>query len=198
MNKRFISNLRWIIPAVVFLFLLGTAVIWWAESSRGKLPILGEIPEFSMTERNGQPFGRTDLNGKISVVCFGFTHCRSICPTTCMYMSQLYNYFSGSDKIQFLFISVDPERDSLRVLQAFAEKWGVMDNRWNFLRAPIEDVVRLSEEGFMLPAEGLPGGHTYRFTLLDRQGRIRGYYDGTDEKSMMILKNHISMLARER
>jgi protein SCO1/2 len=192
-----VGKLRWIIPAVVFLGLLAIVTVWWAESSRGELPVLGRVPAFEMTERDGQPFGREDLDGRISVVSWIFTNCPGVCPRMGEQMIQLYHDFAGSDKVQFVSISVDPDRDSLAALRAYAESWGVADKRWVFLRAPIEDVVDLCENGFMLPAVDLPGGHTFRFTLVDAEGYIRGYYDGTDAASVAILKDHMAMLVRE-
>ena len=54
-----ISKLRWIIPAAAFLGFLGLAVLWWAESSRGQLPVLGTVPQFEMTTQDGKPFELT-------------------------------------------------------------------------------------------------------------------------------------------
>ena len=192
-----VSRLKWILPGFALLFFIGFTIIWWADSSRGELPVLGNIPDFEMTEQNGTPFGRTDLNGRISVVDFIFTSCPGICPVLGAHMVELYEDFEGYDQIQFVSISVDPDRDSLSVLKEYARGWGVDDNRWVFLRAPIEDVVDLCETGFMLAADGLPGGHTTRFTLLDHRGQIRGYYDGMEQASVKIIKNHIRQLAEE-
>ncbi len=62
---------------------------------------------------------------------------------------------------------------------------------------PIDSVINLSENGFKIAAEDLPGGHTTRFILVDYQGRIRGYYDGLDSASLEIMKSHIRELIRE-
>jgi protein SCO1/2 len=112
-------------------------------------------------------------------------------------MSEIYRKLDSADQVRFVSVSVDPERDSLIALRAYADSIGVDDNRWVFLRAPIDDVVRLCETGFMLPADGLPMGHTTRFALVDPHGRIRGYYDGMDEGSMKILLGHLRLLAGE-
>lgn len=197
-SRGFVYHLRWIVPIAVVLIFLGFATIWWANISTGELPVLGTIPQFSFTERSGEPFGRTDLNGKISIVSWGFTTCPSVCPTMNKHISEMYHDFAASPQIQFIMITVDPERDSLPVLRDYAESFGVTDNRWVFLRAPIDSVVNLSEKGFMLGADDLPGGHTFRLTLLDTKGRIRGYYDGLDETSLRVLRDHIRLLAREK
>jgi len=103
--------------------------------------------------------------GKLNVVDFVITRCKSVCPVTMVNMSELYDLYQGSDKVQFISISVDPEYDSLAVLNAFGEKYGVNDNRWIFLRVPVEDVARVCEGDIMFPDENLPGGHTSKFIL---------------------------------
>jgi protein SCO1/2 len=111
-------------------------------------------------------------------------------------MQELYESFRGSDDVRFLSISVDPERDTLEVLRDYADSLGVDDERWLFARGPIEDVVALSEKGFLLAAANLPMGHSTRFALVDRDGGIRGYYDSRDEASLKTLKNELRGLVR--
>ena len=195
--KGLIPIFKWSIPIVVLLLLIASAVNWWADISRGDLPVLGEIPDFSMTERNGQPFGKNEMLGKINIVEFFFTSCPGVCPVMNRNMSGLYRKLDGEDVVQFVSISVDPERDSLAALRNYADSLGVNDNRWAFLRAPVENVIDVCENGFMLPADGLPGGHSTRFVLVDPLGRIRGYYDGMSEGSMEILLSNLRQLAGE-
>jgi protein SCO1/2 len=113
-------------------------------------------------------------------------------------MGDLYELYKGSDLVQFVSISVDPDRDSLEALRQYAIDHNVTDNRWIFLRAPIEDVVQLCEKQFMLDADELPMGHTTRFILVDQQGRIRSYHEGLESESMTALKNNIRQLAHNR
>jgi len=193
----FLPKLRWIIPSVAFLGLLGFTIIWWAEVSRGELPTLGTVPQFAMTTSTGQSFGLSEMQGKICIISFMFTSCRSICPTTQKNMAELYRAFASSDKVQLISISVDPDHDTPEVLKAYAGNWGVNDDRWVFLRAPLAEVATFCEKGLMLPAEDLPGGHTAHFTLIDQTGHIRGYYDGMDDAAMKLLKSHIARLVRE-
>ena len=165
------------------------------QKSRPDLPALGEVPPFELTERSGEPFGRKDLDGRINVVDFIFTNCKGACPVMSTFMSDLYETFDTVEAIRFVSISVDPDRDSLAVLGRYADDFGVDDDRWVFLRGPIDSVVTLCEEGFMMAAEGLPMGHSTRFVLVDRTGQIRGYYDGMDAASMDTLEQHLAWMA---
>jgi len=191
------SLLRWIIPVLVLMFLIAFAVNWWAEASHGSLPVLGEVPPFEMTDQTGQPFGRDDMLGKINIVDFFFTSCPGVCPVMHGNMIDLYYALGTTDLARIVSISVDPARDSIPALQAYADSLEVSDDMWVFLRGPIEQVVGLCEKGFMLPADNLPMGHTTRFTLVDSKGRIRGYYDGMDMNSVRILKSHLRLLVEE-
>jgi protein SCO1/2 len=185
-----------IIIFAVFIVLMAVAltVISKGIQSQGELPQLYKLPEFTFTERNGEPFGRQNLQGKISIIDFIFTNCPGPCPMMSSKMADLYNIYSGTDKVQFVSISVDPNRDSLAALKAYAKRYGVNDNRWVFLRAPMTKVMDLYEDGFKLGGI-LPANHSTKFILVDQTATIRGYYDTFDDVSMKILKTHIKELA---
>jgi protein SCO1/2 len=174
----------------------GLLIIGLAENSRSQLPLLGRVPDFEFIAQDGSPFGLDDMKGRISIVDFIFTSCQTICPPMSAHMQDFYEQFEGTGKIQFISITVDPERDSLSVLRQYAQNLGVDDNRWIFLWQPVEKVVWLSEKGFMISARELPGGHSSRFVLVDPDGIIRGYYDGVEEQSMKILLGDIRKLAK--
>ncbi len=186
------------IIAAFMLGIGGLLIIGMAERSRSDLPVLGQVPDFEFIKQDGASFGLKNMKGKISVVDFIFTSCQTICPPMSGNMQALYDRFEGADKIQFVSITVDPERDSLEVLQQYARDFGVDDDRWVFLWQPIEKVVWLSEKGFMLTASELPMGHSSRFVLVDPQGMIRGYYDGVDDESMKKLTEDIVKLSKEK
>jgi cytochrome c oxidase assembly protein subunit 15 len=182
--------------AVVLMGTLAFGVVDQADRSRDRIPEFGRVPDFTFTERFGQPFGSDSLQGKISVVDFIFTRCHSACPTMCAEMRSLYDLYQHSDLVQFVSIDVDPDYDSLPVMREYLEMYGVTDNRWNFLRGPIEDVRRLAEEGFSVSSD-FPGMHSTRFILVDPSGRIRGYYEHSDASAMDRLKEDIKTLARK-
>jgi protein SCO1/2 len=111
-------------------------------------------------------------------------------------MEELYHHYDNAEQVQFVSISVDPARDTLQALQAYAARHNVDDDRWNFLRAPIDEVRTLSVEGFMLGGD-FPMGHSTKFVLIDPQGEIRGYYRSMEDASLNALKTHIEALARQ-
>ncbi len=187
---------------VIAIVVLGMAagaylVILRAEQSRAALPVLGAVPEFELTAQDGRTFTRQDLHGKINVMDFIFTRCQGPCPIMSGYMTELYNLYQSTDEVRFVSISVDPDYDSIGVLQAYARQHGVTDGRWTFLTGSMDRIKSLSEQGFMLAADELPAGHSTRFILVDGEGSIRGYYDGTDQASINILKSNIAQLVKQ-
>jgi len=186
----------WVGSAVVILAIIAAVVISNANNSKADIPVYRSMPEFQFVDQNGQPFGTGDLKGKITVLDFFFANCQGPCPVMSGNMEVLYQQFSGSDKIQFVSISVDPARDTLAALQQYARQHGVTDSRWEFLRGPIDQVADLSHNGLKLAGE-MPMGHSTRFVLIDDQARVRGYYRGMDQESLKVLKTHMKQLVRQ-
>jgi len=182
--------------AILFAVLV-TIVIFKAGSSQEKLPVLGNITGFELTERSGGSFTKNDMLGKINVVNFFFTSCQGPCPIMAGNMSILYKAFETIDRVQLVSISVDPATDSLPLLKEYAQRQGVTDNRWLFVRGEQEDIVQISEKQFMLAADDLPMMHSIKFVLVDDLGQIRGYYTGIDPNSVDSLKADIKELVNK-
>jgi protein SCO1/2 len=190
--------LFYLVGAMLLLGVLAVVVVSWANSSLSQLPVWGEVPEFEfVAASSGEPFGLEQMKGKVNIVDFIFTNCRGACPVMAVGFSELYTLYAGSDKVRFVSITVDPNRDSLEVLRAYAAEQGVYDDRWVFLRGPIEQVTDLCENGFMLPADGLPMGHTTKFIVVDHLGQIRSYHEGLEEASRPVITHNVKQLVRE-
>ena len=197
-TKAYPKMLFYLVGAMLVLAVIALVVVGWAESSLSQLPVWGEVPQFEFVQASdGQPFGLEQMKGRVSIVDFIFTRCRSVCPTLAVNFSELYTLYAGSDKVRFISITVDPDHDSLEVLRNYAAENGVYDDRWIFLRGPIEEVVDLCENGFMLPAEDLPMGHTSKFIVVDHLGRIRSYHEGMDDASLPVITQNVKQLVRE-
>lgn len=191
---------RLIVIGLILAVLLGSVaivVLYKADQARSELPVLGTIGPFELVNRHGEPWGRDELSGKVSVAEFFFTSCRGPCPIMNGHFAELYRKYDASDRFQLVSFSVDPATDSLPVLQAYAEQFGVTDDRWIFLRGPMDTIVHICEDYFLLPAGDLPGDHSTRFVLLDEQARIRGFYSGTDPASVKVLETHIRELLKQ-
>ncbi|MBD3299538.1 MAG: redoxin domain-containing protein [candidate division Zixibacteria bacterium] len=182
--------------ALLVIALVGAYMIQRTNNERLVLPVLGDVPEFSFTAAHTEEeFSRENLLGKISVMDFIFTRCPGVCPVMADKMGQLYQRFERHDEVQFVSVTVDPEYDSLSVLREYADAQGVNDDRWIFLRGPIEEVVELAEGGLKLPMGELPAGHSSKFVLIDSKGQIRGYYNSQDDEGPLELQHHLRALS---
>jgi len=185
------------ITTIILGICLVLVALYHLRTFQKPLPKLGAVPPFEFTERSGTTFGDEQLKGKVSVVNFIFTNCEGPCPMMSSKMALLRNEFQNEGRVQFVSISVDPERDTLEALKAYAGRYQADDGRWFFLRGPPGGVSQLLLSGFKLSSEELPVMHTTRFVLVDREGEIRGYYDPLDPEGFKILKKHVPLLLKE-
>jgi protein SCO1/2 len=148
----------------------------------------GEVPQFSLTDQNGRTLTRNDLAGKVWVADFIFTSCAGTCPMITATMSKLQNELPND--VHLVSFSVDPVRDTPEVLAEYAAKVSANHDRWHFLTGEKQTMQDLSIKGFKLALEETgasdiePITHSTRLVLVDQEGRIRGYYGGTDEEEM--------------
>lgn len=201
--------------AVVGLgIVLGTA-LWlrvgphaeFGRSSRDSAGLnqYGSVPDFALTERNGSAVGLAQLRGKIWIADFIYTTCPDTCPLQTAMMAKLQRQYIDNPAIQFVSFTVDPERDTPQVLTAYADKHQADAARWYFLTGQRDRITRLIQQGFHLavatvPTEAEPNGmipHSPRFVLVDKDARIRGYYDSREIEAFARLKNDIDSLLKE-
>ena len=181
------------------VILLGAGASWVIQKANSSydIPILKPVPVFSFINQDGDPFTEKDLNDKITVLDFIFTSCPGPCPIMTQNMTGLYQDFEQVEGVQFVSITVDPDVDTQGILKQYAKINGVKDDRWQFLTSSIEAIKDLKKNGFMLYAEELPRGHAIKFVLIDQNGQIRKYFDGTEEASMAVLRKDITNLVKE-
>ena len=192
------QNRQIIYGLIIIAVLNGFALfaIEWANQSQAALDSYGIIPEFNFVERSGDAFGKQQMLGKINVLNFFFTSCQGPCPYMNSKVAELYQKYVTSSRVQFISVSVDPDRDSLSVLKEYAQRYGVNDKRWFFLRGEKAAVTKLAEKGFMLAGD-LPIIHSTKLILIDVRGQIRGYYDSFNEESLNLLTTHVRELLKE-
>ena len=156
--------------------------------------VLGGLPAFRLTDQLGQPFGSRELTGKIWVADFIFTACQAACPLLSERMAEVGRRARhlGPD-FHLVSISVDPERDTPERLAAYAARYGANPISWSFLTGPQQAIQATVVDGFKVGAgkersAGADGGagfweifHGEKLVLVDRQLRIRGYFDATPD-----------------
>lgn len=150
------------------------------------------IPEFSFVNQDGKSIGRKDMEGKITIVDFFFTSCPSICPVMSTEMERVQDMFRDEPNVQIMSISIDPEYDTPEILKEYADEHGANSSKWHFLSGPKLETYQLARCGFVLPTidgQGVADDfiHSDKFILIDEQGRIRGYYSGTNREDVDLL-----------
>jgi protein SCO1/2 len=166
-----------------------------AVDDYASLPIFGEVPDFHLSDRSGKPVSLSDLRGKIWIADFIFAYCGGPCPIMTERMSRLQSILlrDHMEKVRCVSITVDPARDTPEVLSDYANRHGASPNRWYFLTGDKQAIYDLAIKGFKVGVEDAQDGskqptHSTRFMLVDRTGRIRGYYraiSGDEEQDLV-------------
>lgn len=112
-------------------------------------------------------------------------------------MRQVQTATQGQTDVKLVSITVDPERDTPEVLAAYARRTQADSSRWNFLTGSQQDLHKLKREVFLLGNVDGELNHSTRFVLVDRQSRIRGYYDTSEPGSIKKLIADIQRLRSE-
>jgi protein SCO1/2 len=167
------------------------------------LEVFGEIPQFELVAQDGQPFHSQVLAGKIWVADFIYTTCPGPCPRMTSQMREVQDAVlkmpdDVRPNVHLVSFTVDPANDTPPVLAAYAKVHGASSAIWYFLTGPVPTLQMLDRNAFKLGDISASMEHSTRFVLVDRQGRIRGYYDTSDAPSIPKLISDISVLARER
>ncbi len=186
-----------ILTAIV-LFVSFTLVTFRNEIQRYKLPELGKVGRFSLTEKTGEAFDSKTLDGRVWVVDFFFTTCSDVCPMMMKRMADLSRTFELVKGVHFVSITVNPENDTPEMLNQYSSKLQTNNKNWHFLTGSREDITAVMRDQFKLGDKEEPVFHSTFFALVDRNGYIRGYYDGLDKPKVEKLFKDITMLLKER
>ena len=168
------------------------------NSEARDLKPLGAAPKFALTNQDGETFDISHNSGKVYVVDFFFTQCAGICPKLQKNMKQIQDAFIGNDSVRLVSISVDPENDTPSVLAGKAKDLGADPEIWQWTVGPTTETGRIAKEMKLVGTE-VPGDilHSNRFVLVDGYGKVRGYYDGTDQNDVDAIIKDIGRLLGE-
>lgn len=148
----------------------------------------GAVADFALTDQNGHGVRRSDFAGKPWVASFVFTRCNTVCPVVCGTMARLQDRLRDQADVALVSFSVDPEYDTPAVLRDYARRYKADPARWRFLTGDREQIYRLIRESFHVGVEPTGGNartagnevtHSTKLAVVDRQGHVRGYFDGS-------------------
>jgi protein SCO1/2 len=169
------------------------------------------LPDFNLKNQLNENVSWKNMEGKVVVADFFFTHCPTICPKLTQNMKRLQEDITNSNKVgdknpdflQFLSFSVDPERDSVPALKNWADRFQINPENWWLLTGEKKIIYDLSINHMKLglvDGKGIDTGffHTDFMVLIDKNRNIRGYYHGLDTLALKQLAHDIIFLTLEK
>jgi len=157
------------------------------------------IPNFSLVNQLGDTISQDTFKDKIYIADFFFTTCLTICPIMTGNMGAIQEAIKDQEDVLLLSHSVTPERDSVSVLYQYGIEKGVNPKKWHLVTGPKKDIYNLARKSYLVAKDEGGSGpfdlvHTENFVLIDKQKRIRGYYDGTDPAAIETLLEDLKVL----
>jgi len=167
---------------------------------------LGKLPQFKLSDQDGNPVDRERLAGKVCVVSVFFSCCTTACPITQNAMAGLQERLAGWPDVLLVSINVYPGHDSPSIIAQYAHEHHADPERWLFLYGDEKEIYDLVQEGLK---QGLaknpaaePGNevvHTPRFLVVDHRGVIRGYInDGRNPDEVERLEKFVKQLVQAK
>jgi protein SCO1 len=206
-GSRQIQVAAWGILAMVLITIGG--VFFRSQLSRSHLPEYGEIQSFALTNQLGQMLTLQDLKGNVWVADIIFTSCPGPCPRMTEEMSKLHNTFPADAPLRFVTLTTHPENDSPAVLKAYAQKFGADPQRWQFVTGSKSELLQnLAVGSLKLAAVEKDEAerqnaddlfiHSTTFVMVDKRGKIRGFYESLEPGFQEKILPDIKSLLRER
>ena len=157
---------------------------------------------FSLTDQRGQTITDKDLEGKIYVANFFFATCKSICPKMTGQLQTVQKKFAAMRDLKIVSHTVDPERDTVEALAQYGKQNLVKPGKWFLLTGDKKHIYDLARHSYLVNALQGDGGpedfiHSELLVLVDKDKRIRGFYDGTNPEEVDRLVDEIKVLKVE-
>jgi len=141
-------------------------------------PQVGPPEEFTLTDQYGEPYRLADHRGQVVLLFFGFAHCPDVCPVTLSNWARVEEALAGDDDVEFVFVTVDPERDTIERLRDHLE---IFSDNFRGLTGTEEQMAPVYESFGIFPkkvpfsssAMGYVVDHSTVMLLLDREGKVR-------------------------
>jgi len=162
-----------------------------------------KIPDFTMVNQLGETVSQKTFDDKIYIADFFFTTCPGICLKMTGNMVKVQEAFKDDPEVLLLSHSVTPSIDSVPVLKNYADKNGVLENKWHLVTGDKTEIYNLGRNQYFVENDlGVPKDindflHTENFLLVDKNKHIRGIYNGLNRASIAQLITDIKALKLE-
>lgn len=189
----------------IVLGILGASVA--TQFKAQPLPVYATLPDFTLTNQNGQTVTLADLRGQIWIADAIFTRCAGQCLVISEHLKEIQDALPPGQRIRLVSFTTDPAFDQPAVLKKYADRFGARENRWLFLTGGKSALHSVEVDGLKLTVLDKPAAeqdsasdlfiHSEKFVLIDKLGRIRGYYDGQTPAAVAQVMAAAKTLARE-
>lgn len=175
----------------------------WLSSDLDRKDTLHKISNFKLLNQEGDTLTNEATHNKIYVADFFFSTCLGICPKMTDQMFTIQEAFADNPDVLLLSHTVNPSRDSVPVLANYASMHGALAGKWHFLTGDKTQLYQLGRQEYFIEEDlGLEKSpddflHTENFVLVDREGHIRGIYNGINKASVQQLIADIHLLLEE-
>lgn len=194
---------------IIFFVLLFTVfylvLFWGTDMWRKKLPLLSNVKEFAFVNQNGDTVTNATVAGKVQVVEFFFTTCKGICPKMNTNMMKIVKKYSDEENFIILSHTVDPDKDTVGRMKFFADSLKIDSKTWLLLTGSKEKLYEAARKSYLLDDQNNETAaiaeqfiHTQLFALVDKNGGVRGIYDGLNKKELDKLDEDIRLLLKEK
>lgn len=157
------------------------------------------LSDFNLRDQNGNTVSFKTFENKIFVTDFFYTHCPTICNEVHKNLDSLVSEYSRNKMVDFVSMTVDPQRDSVEALKAYSKKFKASPKRL-FLTGDTTIIYPLARTGFLVNALKVNNNdfiYSDKIILIDKAKRIRGYYSGTSPDDVQRLDDEIKVLIAE-
>jgi protein SCO1/2 len=202
-NSSRIQFLVWTGLGIVIVAIVAGFVV--SKVSVKPLPIYNDVPQFTLTNQNGASVTLDSLRGQIWIADCIFTRCPSQCLRLSTHMKELQAKLPKD--IKLVSLTTDPSYDTPAVLKKYGANFSSDDN-WLFLTGDKRVINTVAVEGLKLAVQETPEQdrenpndlfiHSTKFVLIDRHGRVRGYFDGDDPQSSDQILSSVQQLLKEQ
>jgi protein SCO1/2 len=161
--------------------------------------VFQKIPDFRFVSQEGKIVTQANLNNSVYVANFFFASCQDVCKKMSAQMVRVNEAFRNNPQVKLISYTVDPDRDSVAVLQQYAAMYQADPAKWIFLTGPKKELYALAQNGYKVAAMQAPGTvpdfiHSEKLILVDKEKHVRGIYDGTNVQDVDRLITEITVL----
>lgn len=201
-------KIEWLVWGALAATTLGIAALFVREKLDPPPAVFGTVPAFTLTNQLGWPLSGSNLLGQVWVADVIFSRCPIACERMTQKMAALQAAIPPGRPVKFISLTADPEFDTPPVLQKYAGRHQTSSERWNFLTGPKKEIYELAINGLKFivvdNTEKNPPKieeyflHSQQFAIVDKQGRIRGWFDSAEPDSQKKILRAVKALVREK